>query len=120
MTITYQAPSPVHATLQETLDANGEITTALVAARELAVQLTGSATTVDLRVQRHPATADGDLLDGAGAAPSAGSPQWVDVGAAIVAIPTVVRFAEPGVGFWRVKGQTITGGDVVVAISTSR
>jgi hypothetical protein len=118
MTLTTQAPARFCATLQEVLDANGETTTALAAHDALTVQITGSATSLNLRVQRHPAVGDGGLADGSGPVPNTLSGQWVDAGSAITSLPAIVRFSEPGVAFWRVKAASISGGDATVAIST--
>lgn len=117
MTVSNQTPPRIFSTLQETLSSDGEMTAPLAAHGALAVHLTGAATTVDLRVQRHPAIGDGSLADGAGPVPAVTSAQWNDVGAKITAVPTVVRYAEPGVGWWRVKAIDIPAGDVVVALS---
>jgi len=118
MTLTTQAPARFCSTQQEVLDANGEMTTAIAAHAGLTIQINGSATSLSLSVQRHPAVGDGGLADGSGPSPSAGSAQWTSVGSAITALPAIVRFNEPGVAFWRVKATTISGGDATVAIST--
>lgn len=118
MTLTVQSPARLCSTLQEVLDANGELTTAIAVHDALTIQITGSATSLSLNVQRHPAVGDGGLATGSGPSPASGSAQWVNVGSAITSLPTVIRFNEPGVAFWRVKATTISGGDATVAIST--
>lgn len=95
-------------TLEQTLTDPGS-TDWVALSGQVAVQATGTATSFTGVVERSAR----DPLDGADPAPAGDAPLSGDISAGL---PPEL-YAEPGVGWWRVRVTTLQGGTATVAIS---
>lgn len=95
------------ATLFADLSAPG-VTEAVKLASNIAVALSGTATNVEVVIERSARNPDG-------------TPTWVKVGASITGNLTtgidVQAYLEPGTAWWRARVVTLTGGNVKIDIS---
>lgn len=107
---THPLPDFYGANFDQTLTAGGQVTDSVMLAGRVAVQFTGTATSVTAQVER--STRD----------PALGSPNWAPAGDPFTGNPSTANFQprlydEAGVAWWRVRCPTITGGSVLVAIN---